>query len=266
MARYVRDRRTYENWCDGDWKASARLMGEFRRIKVGRCSICGEVGRITADHIGPISLGFSQREKPRLRPMCRSCNSSRRNRLTLKDVQLLIQDENAGERVVSWHSKPIWDKLKNLVRSDQDAYELSRLMRRNMHYVLLILSEVQKSGFQDFLQRHFLHPEFAYQDVKFEGLDPSTGKYDKIVRIRGSKKQYENSVRDYFRIAFESLEDYQKDDRRVLRWKDPEVDKLVERVLDCLQEGEEEMALDLLGKTLEKLADAALREFMSICS
>jgi len=264
MARYVRDRRTYENWCDGDWKASERLMGEFRKVRKGKCVICGREGPITADHIGPISLGFSQRENPRLRPMCRSCNSSRRNRLTLGDVQELIRDESAGVQVVSWHSKYIWDKLKNLVKSDRDAQKLSQLMRRNMHHVLIILSNIQQKGFQNFLIAHFLRPEkFAYQDVKFEEFDPSTGKYDKIIRIPGSKKQYENSVRERVRVAFESLKDYQEESRRVLMWENPEVDELVELVLDSLRRGEEEKAVSHLRKALEKLAEDALVEYRS---
>lgn len=262
MARYVRDRRTYENWCDGDWKAASRLMGEFRKIKRGKCIICGREGPISADHIGPISLGFGQGKNPRLRPMCRSCNSSRRNRLTLEDVRELIRDESAGNRIVSWHSQYIWDKLKNLVKSDRDAQKLSQLMRRNMHHVLIILSDIQENGSQDFLKKHFLHPEkYAYQDVKFEGFNPSTGGYDKITRIRGSKKQYENSVRECVRVAFESLREYQEESRRVLMWENPEVDELVELVLDSLRRGEEEKALHHLHEALKKLAGNALVEY-----
>ena len=46
LTRYGQDRRVYENWADGDWKMADRLMSLFRK------------NGISADHIGPISLGF----------------------------------------------------------------------------------------------------------------------------------------------------------------------------------------------------------------
>ena len=181
--------------------------------------------------------------------------------MTLEDVHELIRDESVGEHVISWHSKYIWDKLKNLVVSDSDAQKLSQLMRRNMHHVLIILSEIQQRGFQDFLRKYFLHPEYAYQDVKFEAFDPLTGRYGEIVRIRGSKRQYEKSVRERTRVAFESLMDYRGEKRRVLRWENHEVDKLVDWALDSLRRNEEGEALHALHEALKKLADEALAEY-----
>jgi len=263
MARYAEDRRAYESWCDGDWKAANRLMGEFRKLgEKGVCALCGRKGSVTADHIGPISLGFSQREEPRLRPMCRSCNSSRRNRLSYDDVKVLIKDEMRGINVVSWHSKFIWDKLKHLVKSDEDAELLSQLMRRNMHHVLLILSDIAENGFSDFLRKNFLHENYAYYDIRFEGLDPATGKYKRVIKIPGNKKQYRNNASRYVRIAFESLKKYQEKERRVLKWDDPRVDSLINLTIEYLRRGEEKEALKTLRRILMQLAENAREDFI----
>lgn len=263
MAKYVEDRRAYECWTDGDWKASFRLMGEFRKCEKSRCSTCGRYGPITADHIGPLSLGFSQRVRPRLRPMCRKCNSARRNMMALDDVQILLNDEAKGEKVVSWHSKYTWDKLKLLVKSDEDAKKLSDLMRRNMHHALIILAEVAANGFSDFLRRKFLKPEYAYYDIEYQGFDPSTGEYKRMVKKKGSKKQYENNAKRYIRKSFGSLRKYKEGgSRRVFKWNNAKVDELVKSSLKCLRKGEETEALKLINGALNELAEDALSEFL----
>jgi len=260
LAIYGEDRRAYEHWCDGDWKATAWLMKKFSGV--GKCVICGKMGPITADHIGPVSLGFSLR--PKLRPACKRCNSARNYRMNFDDVQSLIKDEEKGEQVVSWHSKYIWDELKYLVKTDEDAKKLSHLMRRNMHHVLIILSDIAAKGFKDFLIRNFLHPEYAYYYIKFKGFDPSTGEYSKMIRIPGRKKQYENNAKRYIRIAFEALQKYQKkENRRVGLWKNRDVDLLVTSTLEQLQKGDEKSALTKIHSALQKLANDALKDFTS---
>ncbi|MBQ7985080.1 MAG: restriction endonuclease, partial [Bacteroidales bacterium] len=58
MQTYVQDRRAYENWSDGNWNLANRLMGEFHKQPEMKCPVCGNTAKMTADHIGPISLGF----------------------------------------------------------------------------------------------------------------------------------------------------------------------------------------------------------------
>jgi Alw26I/Eco31I/Esp3I family type II restriction endonuclease len=119
LQRYGQDRRVYENWADGDWKQADRLMSLFRKFEW------------SADHIGPISLGFCHR--PKFNPLTKEENSSKNNRMSFSDAQILIRDEKSGEQVVSWHYKYIWDALKNKVKNDNDALKLSKLMRLSLH-------------------------------------------------------------------------------------------------------------------------------------
>ena len=88
MMSYVQDRRAYEAWSDGDYNLANRLMGEFHKQPPMACPICGNVENMSADHIGPISLGFCHSRH--FNPMCKSCNSSKNNRFTKADVDELI--------------------------------------------------------------------------------------------------------------------------------------------------------------------------------
>jgi len=260
LAIYGEDRRAYEHWCDGDWKATAWLMRKIRGT--GKCVLCGREGRLTADHLGPISLGFSLR--PKLRPVCKHCNSARNYRMSFNDVKALIAEEERGEQVISWHSKYIWDKLKNLVKTDEDAKKLSHLMRRNMHHVLIILSDISAAGFRDFLIKNFLHPEYAYFYIRFEDFNPTTGTYKRMIKIPGRKKQYERNAERYIRIAFESLEKYQKkENRRIEPWRSKDVDKALASAIESLKKGDDQTALVKINEALRILADEALKDFTS---
>ncbi len=86
LQRYGQDRRVYENWADGNWKMADRLMSMFRKNDV------------SADHIGPISLGFCHR--PKFHPLSKADNSAKNNRMSLKDIEVLIEDEKT-EQVIS---------------------------------------------------------------------------------------------------------------------------------------------------------------------
>ena len=203
LSRYIEDRRAYEHWSDGDWKTASWLMQKGH----GKCCMCSNEGDVTADHIGPISLGFAH--LPIFQPLCRSCNSAKNNRMFLSDVKKLIELEHQGEQVISWHSKYLWDRLKSKVTTEQDAKKLSKLMRTAHHHFLEILYAISRVGYQDFLF-NYLNPDYAlFERIEFVGLDQSTYSYKSISKIPGTKTQYHNNAARYGRIAFESLEEYQ---------------------------------------------------------
>ncbi|MCD9185168.1 MAG: hypothetical protein LUM44_01950 [Pyrinomonadaceae bacterium] len=240
LQRYGQDRRVYENWADGDWKQADRLMSEFR--KVG----------LSADHIGPISLGFCHR--PKFHALTKEKNSAKNNRMSLSDVRILIADENNGEQVVSWHSKYIWDSLKNYVQNDPDAVKLSTLMRTNLHYVLTLFSIIDELGFREFLMQ-FLNLKYSFFDYKFEGFDPQTGKFKTLTRIEKRGKNQDNNTKRYVRIAFESLEEYKSiTNRKVNLWNDPEIDVKVNKMLELLKLGEKSEAEIELHEILKEFA------------
>jgi len=201
LNRYGEDRRVYEFWSDGDWKKSDWLMQEFRKHS------------ISPDHIGPISLGFCHR--PKFEPMTIAQNTAKGNRLSLKDIQVLINDEKSGAVVVSRHSKHIWDLLKGSAKNDSDAKLISSLMRLNLHKVLNVFAAISKKGYNDFLVKTFLHPEYALFQHKFENFNPSTGEV-KIITKRANRTENKRNADRYIRKSFEFLKKYiTKDNRKV---------------------------------------------------
>ena len=248
IQRYGEDRRAYEYWADGDWKAASWLMQVFRKNKK------------SPDHIGPISLGFSHR--PKFNPMTLSDNTAKNNRMTLLDVKTLLKDEKNGEKVISWHSKFLWDYLKNKIRNSKDALLLSKLMRKNMHYILKILYIIHKSGNNNFLIKNFLNLKYAYYSVSFENFNPKTGTYSKMIKKKGSKKQYENNAKRYIRKSLSSLDKYaDKRNRRVSNWKDELIDEEINNLIELLNQRKEKEAEEKLFNILKKLAKSLEKQF-----
>ncbi len=247
LKRYSQDRRVYENWADGNWKMADRLMAEFAK------------NGLSADHIGPISLGFCHRAK--FQPMSKSENSAKNNRMSLSDVKTLIADEAGGEQVISWHSSYLWDKLKYKVTTDKEAVKLSTLMRNNLHQILLVFSIISESGYNDFLKQR-LNTEYSFYDYKFVGFDPSTGNYKQVTQKKLTGKNQMNNVERYVRIAFESLESYkEKDNRKQYAWDNLQIDKSIECVICFLSQGKDKEALNQLKVTFDKIAEIASKKW-----
>lgn len=247
MARYGEDRRAYENWSEGDLKAASWLMKEFQKHKV------------SPDHLGPISLGFSHR--PKFRPLTGAANSARNNRMTFEDVKLLLGEEMA-EPIISSHSKYIWDILKNKVRNDADALKLSKLMRENMHHILSIFSYLVEKGFKKFLIENFLNTDDVNYSIKFEGFDPNTGDYTKMIKTLGKKKQYSNSAKRHIRISLESLKQYSlKENRNLKKWLTEEIEENLNEVIKNLKDGKEKKALLKLFETFEIVSKQLSKKF-----
>ncbi len=247
LARYGEDRRAYENWSDGDWKAASWLMKEFQKHGV------------SPDHLGPISLGFKHR--PKFRPLTQSANSARNNRMTYEDILLLIKDEK-DEEVISAHSKALWNLLKNRVKNDDDALRLSKLMRENMHFILSIFSYIAKRGYKNFLIKNFLHPEYANYSIKFDGFDPKTGYYKEMIKTEGNKKQYKNNAIRYIRISFESLLQYStKENRHLKKWMTDEMEEILNQIIGFLKAKDEKTALKKLNELFELVAENLATKF-----
>lgn len=97
LKSYTKDRRAYEYWSDGNIHAANQFMGS------------SFFNGISADHIGPISLGFVH--DPRyLQPMSTGDNSSKRDRLQIIDIESIIETEQrTGIYPMSWQSRLIWE-------------------------------------------------------------------------------------------------------------------------------------------------------------
>ena len=205
MKTYTQDRRAYEEWSDGDYNLANRIMGEFHKQPPMVCPNCGNLEPMSADHIGPVSLGFCHSRH--FTPLCRSCNSAKNNRFTKSDVDVLIALENKGSQVISWHSKYIWDIVKTQIHNDIDAKKASSIMAKCHQNILNILALIHKITGKEFLFR-YLHPEYSMMDYRFENFDLNhLERMVVVAKDLDSKNKRKNQER-YIRIAFESLEDF----------------------------------------------------------
>ncbi len=248
LQTYVTDRRVFEYWSAGDWVAADRLMGLVRSTLSEATCRNGHSGPCAADHIGPISLGFCHR--PRFQLLCTPCNSAKNNRMYLSDVVLLRSHEAAGETVVSWHSREVWDRCKERVRTDEHARRLSKLMRDNRHSLMAALKVVYDANGLTYLAS-LLELNRADFDVTFQGLRSSDHltEYAKIVHsARETKYAAEQKVRR-LRIAFEELSTYFEKRNRNAFVACPSTPHLT-RAINCLSNSRSDFAKqeDLLAR------------------
>lgn len=200
MRTYNHDRRAFMWWAEGDWKVADAL---YNSSGEGVCAICGsKVDKISPDHIGPLSCGFKQ--IPYFEALCGRCNSSKNRRFTFDNVISLLRYEEKFESVASWQVRALWDSVKYSVKNDSDAKVLSNYLRAMQDYYLRMLFYIQQTGNCAVLAG-LLHPEYAYYDISFQGLNPSTLQYDEFNKNKMLSSGYRSLAARSIRIAFEEL-------------------------------------------------------------
>lgn len=204
LKTYTKDRRAYECWSDGNIHAANQFMGS------------PYFDGISADHIGPISLGFVH--DPRyLQPMEGGDNSSKRDRLQLGDIEKILETERRTMVYpMSWYSKEIWEFIKSNYRSNthkigsiyRDA--LKQNMANFMYILWYILKRCPITG-ESFLIGAFLEPNFACFNYSYS-FDGNGEIVEQIPRhfTDRSKKETER----YCRIAINAVYDYRNKGNR----------------------------------------------------
>lgn len=213
LRTYGKDRRAYEYWSDGNIYAANLFMHSHYFIGT------------SADHIGPISLGFVH--DPRyLQPMSTGENSSKRDKLTLEDIETLINIENStGITAISSFSNELWIYIKqNYLKNQESISTYRELLKQNMTNFMFILWTINnkcKTKGKKFLIKTFLEPKFDYFnfDYSFNVNGEITQK-----TLRHKTNSSKNEISRYIRIAFEAINDYNKKDNRNLKNNLDEVD------------------------------------------
>jgi Alw26I/Eco31I/Esp3I family type II restriction endonuclease len=207
LATYATDRRVFEYWTEGDWIAADRMAGQAHALLSTEACQCGHPGPCTLDHIGPLSLGFTHR--PVFQLLCASCNSAKNNRMTFSDVLHLRESELAGEHVISWHSRRLWDLRKESACDDETALRLSKLLRDARHSVMYGLNQIAAAGHFTFLVG-LLELEYADYDVDFAGVhvEGHTTAYTELIRRPRETKYAEEQKARRCRVAFKELLEY----------------------------------------------------------
>ena len=204
LKSYTKDRRAYEYWSDGNIHAANQFMGS--RFFNGT----------SADHIGPISLGFIH--DPRyLQPMLGGDNSSKRDRLSLEDIEKIIATEQrTGIYPMSWYSRLIWNYIVchyiNNIDKIQSIYR--NVLKQNVTNFMFILWSILNSCGENgkhFLVEAFLKPKFKYFEHSY-----NFNELGEIIKTSPRHFTERNALEmeRYVRIAFESVYDYIDKDNR----------------------------------------------------
>ena len=275
LASYTTDRRAFENWSDGNWIMANKLMGYINSnpdMKKEHCaneSNCGHHPRpCSADHIGPISLGFCHR--PEFQFLCKPCNSAKNNRMYYSDVCHLIEAENNGETVATWYANPIWQKCKNKVTDKESALRLSRVMRDNRNVAMMLLADFIDQKEYLFL---FTLLNLEYADYEYDIIPSSTCIVNQIVTVGFAKKtstlRYVNIQKTRkIRVAFSSLSEYShKENRNGFTYTNAMIEALKKRAFLELSK----VSADLMEKnrtltsilSVDEVLDTEIEAFLS---
>lgn len=207
MKTYNKDRRAYENWSDGNIHAANKFMrSEYFK-------------GVSADHIGPISLGFIH-DSRFLQPMPSGENSSKRDKITYSDFLKLVELEKKFScSPVSWFAKIIWEDMKlNINENLLDYYR--DLLKQNITNFMTLLSIIltdsetynSKYGLE-FLKHFYIKPKLNY--FKYDYTFKSDGTYTvKNRKITDATKKEEER---FFRISIESVNDFSEKNNRNIK-------------------------------------------------
>lgn len=197
LKSYTQDRRAYEYWSDGNIHAANQFMGSTF------------FAGTSADHIGPISLGFVH--DPRyLQPMSGSDNSSKRDRLQKVDIDKIISvEKRTGIYPMSWFSKEIWEHIRKnySVYPEKIATVYRDALKQNMSnymYVLWYIMENAREG-QQFLVNTLLKPNYHYFESTY-----TFNQQGEIISCdnRHLTERSAHEMERYTRIAIEAVYDY----------------------------------------------------------
>lgn len=233
LKSYTTDRRVFEYWSEGDWVSADRMMGLVRTVLSNEPCADGGEGPPTADHIGPLSLGFCHR--PQFRLLSRKANSAKNNRMTFTDVNDLLSLEKKGHRVISWYGEPLWDLKKHNVKNEENALRLSKMLRDNQRNAMVLLSNVLDIHAFTFLI-YLLELFYANYNIEFKNLrvENFITYYDNNSKeVRDTKYAIEQKSRR-IRIGFEALRSYRdKDNRHIQLLEEDSLNKCIEDLV-CL--------------------------------
>ena len=239
LKSYTKDRRAYELWCDGNIHAANTYMGSKR--------FSGQ----SADHIGPISLGFVH--DPRyLRPMSGSDNSAKRDRLSESDIEAIIAVEDAtGVPPMSWYSSRLWEFIRKNYKLNPNRIESYRLVLKqsvlNYLFVLKLIVDTAGDLGSDFLIQTIIKPKYA--DFLYAYKFDNNGNITKQTpRSFTERSKYE--MERFTRIAIEALRDFENKENR--------------RSTNCVSENEKAEVVALSKNLTADRFESAYRKLKSI--
>lgn len=230
LSKYGSDRRVFEYWSEGDWTAADRLMGLVRTELKNEATEDGGDGAPSADHIGPLSLGFCH--MPEFKLLSSSANSSKGNRMTLSDVKYLVNREQESDKIISWYALSLWDNKKNDVDNEEKALRLSKLLRDNQRNFMFYLHQIFNRKKYSFLI-YLMELEYANWNIEFKDLKvvDFVTEYTEIIKTERNTKYTNEQKARRIRVGLNDLRAYtEKDNRHNFIINDESIDSHIKEI------------------------------------
>tara|TARA_B110000285_G_C15136083_1_gene627035 strand:+ start:88 stop:1395 length:1308 start_codon:yes stop_codon:yes gene_type:complete len=194
MKSYTRDRRAYQRYSGGNLLLANKIMGKLN-TKRNKCFMCNRMEQMSADHIGPISLGFIH-DPLNFQACCSRCNSGKNNRLSQEDISKITSKEEKGINMISWWAEDCWSKnKKGPLKNIQNALDANA---KKMLSVIEWFKENKEDVLREFITTHcILNIDQSYNINKLDVLDNGTIKYNYTVSTSEKKtkaKQKERTI------------------------------------------------------------------------
>lgn len=244
LKSYTKDRRAFEYWSDGNIHAANLFMGS------------SFFNGISADHIGPISLGFVH--DPRyIQPMSGSDNSTKRDRLQLVDIQkILLTEKRTKVYPMSWYSALIWEYIRSRYDTNIEKIPttyrnaLKQNMANYMYLLWYILENTDQKG-KEMLITIFLEPQYEHFKYTYE-----FNELGEIINThpRHFTERCSNEFNRYKRIAIESVYDFHDKTNRHLS---PNLSVNEKQILETI-------CLEIKNNESAKKVENQIRNLMSI--
>ena len=206
LKTYTKDRRAYEYWSDGNICSANGFMGSsfFKNY--------------SADHTGPISLGFVH-DSVYLKKMSSGDNSSKRDKLLYDDVLTIMDiEKSTGVPAVSWFSNEIWMYLKKeitdcrIIGDGKDLENIRLMFKQTMSDFMFIMKTVKESkNGEEFLCDTYISPKM--KDFQFDYKWDSSGR----IISKTPRKINDANLKEFDRmkrICLDSLDDYESKSNR----------------------------------------------------
>ena len=188
---------------------------------------------MTADHIGPISLGFIH-DPLNFQACCSKCNSSKNNRLTQEDISKIISKEEENIQMISWWAEGVWNKVKN-----SEPNKVRKELDLNAKKMLLIIEWLKEN-------KPILLKEYVI---------------DNCLDLKKSYKIQKLQVLDYGRIIYEYTSGISKK-----KTKDKEQQRTIEILAEKDDKVNRKVKMKLSKKEIKYLSKCDITNFRSnIC-
>lgn len=197
MSTYNTDRRAYEFWSDGNIAAANQLMGD-KSIFIG----------MSADHIGPISLGFKH-DPLFIQPMSSSDNSSKRDRISKTDIEKLLKIEKDNNICpTSSFANLIWKFIKEDFMAEHSFFDCKfyrELLKQNItnffESIWILLDNDENKKISNFLINYYFKPKYnTYFGYRY------TFNEDGSIKSKSKRNFTKSSKNEFSRIIKKSFE------------------------------------------------------------